>query len=80
MAHRPAPPSPGPRDVVVKPRLSTFKHGTEMMAYSGGSPFATRRFNPELRLFEDRGVRNNFYPRPMGSMTVGEVVAQLFIV
>jgi len=52
----------------------------KMMAYSGGSPFATRRFNPELRLFEDRGVRNNFYPRPMGSMTVGEVVAQLFIV
>lgn len=68
-------PAPGPRDLVVRPHLSAFKHGTEMMAYSGGSPFASRAFNHELRLFEDRPGTTSFYPRPMGSMMVGEVVS-----
>ncbi len=66
-------PAPGPRDVVIRPMLSTFKHGTEMMAYSGNSPFAARSFNTALRLFEDRAETAAFYPRPMGSMVVGEV-------
>jgi threonine dehydrogenase-like Zn-dependent dehydrogenase len=66
-------PEPGSRDVVVRPLLSTFKHGTEMMAYSGRSPFARRTFDPELRLFEDRKEPADFFPRPMGSMMVGEV-------
>ncbi|NJM36372.1 MAG: hypothetical protein HC850_18650 [Rhodomicrobium sp.] len=35
-------PEPGPADIVVRPLLSAFKHGTEMMAYSGASPFASR--------------------------------------
>ncbi len=67
-------PSPGPHDVVLRATLSAFKHGTEMMAYSGRSPFAERAFDPELRLFEDRAEPAGFYPRPMGSMVVGEVV------
>ncbi len=66
-------PAPGPQDVVVRPLLSTFKHGTEMMAYSGNSPFAGRTFNSALRLFEDRAGAEGFYPRPVGSMMVGEV-------
>ncbi len=66
-------PAPGPGDAVIRPLLSTFKHGTEMMAYSGRSPFARRTFNPELRLFEDRKEPADFYPRPMGSMVVAEV-------
>jgi threonine dehydrogenase-like Zn-dependent dehydrogenase len=64
---------PGPGEVLIRPRWSSFKHGTEMMAYSGRSPFAKRRFDPQLRLFEDRPAGEAFYPRPMGSMVVGEI-------
>jgi threonine dehydrogenase-like Zn-dependent dehydrogenase len=66
-------PSPGPQDVVVKSLFSTFKHGSEMMAYFGRSPFAERTFNPHLRLFEARRQPGSFYPRPMGNMVVGTV-------
>src|SRR5262245_39199915 len=62
---------PGPGDVVVRSRYSTFKHGTEMMAYRGETPHASRVFNPSLRLFEN--AQAPFYPRPMGSMVVGTV-------
>lgn len=66
-------PAPGRGDVVVRPLLSTFKHGTEMMAYLGRTPFARRRFDPALRLFAPVMGANAFYPRPMGSMMVGTV-------
>jgi threonine dehydrogenase-like Zn-dependent dehydrogenase len=66
-------PAPGRGDVVVRPLLSTFKHGTEMMAYRGRTPFARRRFDPALRLFEAAEGPGAFYPRPMGSMMVGIV-------
>src|SRR5215510_8744698 len=62
---------PGPGDVVVRSRHSTFKHGTEMMAYRGETPHASRVFNPSLRLFENAPAP--FYPRPLGSMVVGTV-------
>ena len=62
---------PGPGDVVVRSLYSTFKHGTEMMAYRGETPHASRVFNPSLRLFENAPAP--FYPRPMGSMVVGAV-------
>ncbi|HEY7608629.1 MAG TPA: zinc-binding dehydrogenase [Alphaproteobacteria bacterium] len=68
-------PRAGPGDVVVRSLYSSFKHGTEIMAYSGRSPFATRAFDPRLRLFEPAGSARNFYPRPMGSMVVGTVAA-----
>ncbi len=63
---------PGPADALIRPALSAFKHGTEMMAYTGRSPFARRNFNAELRIFEDRDEAG-FYPRPMGSMMAGVV-------
>jgi len=66
-------PTPGPDDVVVRSRYSTFKHGTEMLAYSGRSPFATRVFDHDLRLFESAPAPQDFYPRPLGSMVVGVV-------
>jgi threonine dehydrogenase-like Zn-dependent dehydrogenase len=65
--------TPGAADVLILPLRSTFKHGTEMMAYNGNSPFIHRVFNPQLRLFEDSGVGESFYPRPMGSMFVGRI-------
>src|SRR5262245_16108976 len=64
---------PGPGDVVVRARYSTFKHGTEMMAYRGETPHASRVFNPSLRLFENAPAPQPFYPRPMGSMVVGTI-------
>ncbi len=68
-------PSPGPGDVVVRPRLSSFKHGTEMMAYKGRSPFARHVLDPKLRIFVDRDEGSAFYPLQMGNMFAGEVVA-----
>jgi len=65
-------PSAGPDDVIVRSRYSTFKHGTEMMAYLGRSPLADITFNHELRLFETEKPQD-FYPRPMGNMVVGAV-------
>src|SRR5215510_11833903 len=64
---------PGAGDVVVRSLHSTFKHGTEMMAYLGRTPFASRVFEPTLRLFESAPAQTPFYPRPMGSMVVGTV-------
>jgi threonine dehydrogenase-like Zn-dependent dehydrogenase len=64
---------PGAGDVVVRSVFSTFKHGTEMMAYLGRTPFASRVFDSTLRLFESAPVQAAFYPRPMGSMVVGVV-------
>jgi len=72
LADRPLAP-PGPGDVVVRSRYSTFKHGTEMMAYRGETPHASRVFNPSLRLFETVPAPQPFYPRPLGSMMVGAV-------
>jgi len=64
---------PGPGDVVVRSRYSTFKHGTEMMAYRGETPHVSRVFNASLRLFESASAPQPFYPRPLGSMVVGTV-------
>jgi threonine dehydrogenase-like Zn-dependent dehydrogenase len=66
-------PSLGAGDVTVKPLLSSFKHGTEMMAYKGHSPFARRALDPDLRIFVDRDPARTFYPLPMGNMFVGEI-------
>jgi threonine dehydrogenase-like Zn-dependent dehydrogenase len=71
---KPLPPA-GPRDVVVKSRYSTFKHGTEMLGYSGTSTFTSKVFNHSLRLFEEGQLATDFYPRTMGSMVVGEVLS-----
>jgi len=71
-ADRPLP-SPGPGDVALRSLHSTFKHGTEMMAYLGRSPLASRVFNQDLRLFESTQRPEPFYPRPMGNMVVGSI-------
>lgn len=68
-------PSPGANDVTVRPLLSSFKHGTEMMAYKSLSPFARRKLDPDLRIFVDSEEDSAFYPLPMGNMFAGEVVA-----
>lgn len=64
-----------PDQVLVRSLLSAFKHGTEMSVYHGSSPFMKKRLDPELRVFLENGeeVQRNFYPRPLGNMSVGVV-------
>jgi len=64
-------PACGTHDVVLRSLFSSLKHGTEMTAYLGRSPFVTRAFNEKLRLFEP--TQTAFYPRAMGNMVVGAV-------
>lgn len=50
----------GPRDVRLKSVLSGISHGTELNLYRGTSPFATKHFDGEHRLFmpnEEEGFR-----------------------
>jgi threonine dehydrogenase-like Zn-dependent dehydrogenase len=64
-----------PNRVLLRSLLSTFKHGTEMSAYHGSSPFLKKTLNPQLRVFLENSPQDerNFYPRPLGNMTVGVV-------
>jgi len=68
-------PELGPRHLLLRSVLSAFKHGTEMSAYCGSSSFATKHFDPKLRLFVEttESNRGHFYPRTLGNMTVGIV-------
>ena len=66
-------PDPGPDDVVIRSLYSTLKHGTEMLGFSGKSPFLTQSFDRDLRLFGPRDAATRFYPQAMGNMVVGEV-------
>ena len=63
----------GPDDVLIRSLYSTLKHGTEMLGFSGKSPFLTQSFDRDLRLFAPRDATTHFYPQPMGNMVVGEV-------
>src|SRR5262245_34722559 len=63
----------GPDDVVIRSLYSSLKHGTEMLGFSGKSPFLTQSFDRNLRLFAPRDAATPFYPQPMGNMVVGEV-------
>jgi hypothetical protein len=38
-----------PEQVLIRSLLSTFKHGTEMSAYHGSSPFLNKGLEPEWR-------------------------------
>jgi threonine dehydrogenase-like Zn-dependent dehydrogenase len=64
-----------PEQVLVRSLLSSFKHGTEMSAYHGTSPFLKKRLDSEWRVFleNDEETQRHFYPRPLGNMTVGVV-------
>lgn len=61
--------------VLVRSRLSAFKHGTEMEAYYGSSPFQHKNLDPQWRVFQENreGTASILYPGPLGNMTVGVV-------
>ncbi|MEM9216916.1 MAG: zinc-binding alcohol dehydrogenase [Cyanobacteria bacterium P01_F01_bin.150] len=64
-----------PNQVLVRSVISTFKHGTEMEAYHGSSPFLKRSLDHDLRIFMDNteDVSSILYPSTLGNMTVGVV-------
>ncbi len=62
-----------PNEVRVRAIVSGIKHGTEMNIYRGKTPFATRAFDAEYRMFvPQEGF--NLFPTNLGSWLVGEVV------
>jgi 2-desacetyl-2-hydroxyethyl bacteriochlorophyllide A dehydrogenase len=63
----------GPRDVRVRAILSGISHGTELNLYRGGSPFADRTFDRELRAFVRPDPSRPTYPSPLGYELVGVV-------
>jgi 2-desacetyl-2-hydroxyethyl bacteriochlorophyllide A dehydrogenase len=63
----------GRRSVRARALVSGISQGTELSLVRGSSPFRTKRFDPDLRLFvadEERG-----YPLRLGYEWVGEVTA-----
>lgn len=62
-----------PDEVRVRSIVSGIKHGTEMALYRGKTPFKTKRFDSEYRMFmpeEDHSL----YPTNLGSWLSGEVI------
>lgn len=62
-----------PRQVRVRSEFSAPKHGTELAAYRGISPFSAGRYDRDLCLFLPEESRRERFPMPLGNMTVGVV-------
>jgi NADPH:quinone reductase-like Zn-dependent oxidoreductase len=69
------PPPLGEQDVRVTVEFAAPKHGTEIKGLTS-SPFASKRWDPELRLFLPNDMENSPVPpqeRSVGNMIVGTV-------
>jgi len=62
-----------PNEVRVRAIVSGIKHGTEMNLYRGQSPFASKTFDRDYRLFLPQEGQS-LYPTNLGSWLAGEVV------
>lgn len=66
-----------PNQVRIRTEFAAIKHGTFFHLFSGKSPFAHQRFDPEQRLFVKRGEdepAGGLAGRYIGDMAVGRVV------
>ena len=68
-----------PDEVRMRSIFSTVKHGTQLRAYRADTMDATQPFDAELKLHRRRtqaahGMTPRF-PMPLGTVTVGEVIA-----
>ncbi len=68
-------PELGPRDVRLRALVSGVSLGTELSLYRGGSAFAEREFDRELRAFVRPDPPRSLYPAPLGYEMVGRVEA-----
>ena len=67
---------PGPGEVLIRSRLSSEKHGTDLLFYRGQSPFSHKSFDGEHGLFMPREPQTAVAapaPRALGNVTVGTV-------
>lgn len=63
-----------PNEVRIETLYSGISAGTEMSAFRGTSPYLSKHWNPELRLFE-RGDSSMSFPMPaIGYEEVGQIV------
>lgn len=62
-----------PGEVRVRAIVSGIKHGTEMTLYRGQTPFLTRQFDPDYRMFVSQNS-HSLYPLNLGSWLVGEII------
>ncbi|MBZ0301654.1 MAG: zinc-binding alcohol dehydrogenase [Anaerolineae bacterium] len=62
-----------PHDVRIRSLVSGIKHGTEMALYRGKTPFLTKRFDMDYRMFMPEEGHSP-YPMNLGSWLAGEVV------
>ena len=60
-----------PQQVLIRSVLSAFKHGTEMEAYFGSSPFLNKDLDFKWRVFQENkaGTSSILYPETLGNMT-----------
>lgn len=70
----------GAGEVRVRSTFSAVKHGTQLRAYRADTRDASEPFDPELRLHLRRGGASEQglqprFPLPLGTVTVGEVIA-----
>jgi 2-desacetyl-2-hydroxyethyl bacteriochlorophyllide A dehydrogenase len=61
-----------PGEIRAQAVLSGISHGTELNLYRGTSPFRTKRFDRDLRLFVETG-EEAMYPATLGYEWVGRV-------
>lgn len=63
-----------PDEVKIKTIMSGISHGTELNLYTGNTPFKTKRFDLNKRLFVEEKSEHAFYPIQLGYELVGEVI------
>jgi threonine dehydrogenase-like Zn-dependent dehydrogenase len=65
----------GPRQIRIKTKLASPKHGTELVGYRN-DPVASRPYNPAwgASIPQDPEIALQSFPRPLGNMAVGTVV------
>jgi threonine dehydrogenase-like Zn-dependent dehydrogenase len=64
-----------PNEIQVRSLFGAFKHGTELISYRGECPFSHSDFDPEWQMFVRADHPPARFPRGLGNMIVGEVVA-----
>jgi threonine dehydrogenase-like Zn-dependent dehydrogenase len=74
LAFEPLPPrTPGPDEVLIRTLYSGISAGTELSQYRGSSPFMTRSWDVERRVFRDGDPSWSFPVRNLGYEEVGRI-------
>jgi threonine dehydrogenase-like Zn-dependent dehydrogenase len=66
-------PALAPNQVRLRTIFAAPKHGTESHPFRGDTPFASRAFDQDYRMFLPAAEQKPVFPRVMGNMAVGEI-------